>query len=179
MALKSTICKATVNLSNMDTNRYGEIALTIAQHPSETDERMMVRLLAYLLNEQEDLTFGKGLSNDEEPAIWLKSLTDDVKLWIDVGLPDKERVRKASHKADQVLIYVYGTNNASVWWEQNSAAISRFDNVSVIQIAPEASAALANMAAKTMQLGCSVQDNTIWFSNDTDTVEVAPVTLKP
>ena len=99
MALKSTIFKATVSLSNMDAHRYKDIHVTIAQHPSETDERMMVRLLAYVLNDQDRLSFGRGLSNEEEPAIYVKTLTDDFQLWIDVGLPDKERVKKASHKA--------------------------------------------------------------------------------
>ena len=179
MALKSTICKATVNLSNMDENRYGEISLTLAQHPSETDERMMVRLLAYVLNEQEGLEFGRGLSNDEEPAIWLKSYSDEILLWIDVGLPDKERVRKSSHKAKQVIIYVYGTNNATVWWEQNAKAIAKFDNVKVIQLAPEATAAMAAMLRRTMQLGCSVQDGAIMVSDDEQTVEITPLTLKP
>ena len=179
MALKSTILKATVNLSDMDQNRYGEISLTVAQHPSETDERLMVRLLAFVLNEQEGLEFGKGLSNDDEPAIWLKSYSDEILLWIDVGLPDKERVRKASHKAQQVIVYVYGTHNASTWWEQNARAIARFDNVKIIQLTPQATAAMAGMLRRTMQLSCSVQDGTIWLSDDEQTVEIAPVTLKP
>ncbi|MDX1696003.1 MAG: YaeQ family protein [Ketobacteraceae bacterium] len=179
MALKSTIFKATVQLSDMDNNRYAEIPLTIAQHPSETDERMMVRLLAFLLNDHEGLEFGKGLSSDDEPAIWRKNYSDEILLWIDVGLPDKDRIRKASHKADTVRIYAYGTNNASVWWEQNASAIAKFGNVRVIQIAPEASAALAGMVERTMHLSCSIQDGSVLLSNDKGTVEISPVTLKP
>lgn len=178
MALKPTIYKATVNLSDMDLHRYGEIPMTIAMHPSETDERMMVRLLAYVLNEQEGLEFGKGLSNDEEPAIWLKSLTNDVLLWIDVGLPDKERVRKASHRAKQVIVYVYGGNNAHVWWEQNASAIERFKNVTVIKIPAETSSAMTTMMERTMHLSCSIQDGTLWLSDDKQTVEIVPIVLK-
>lgn len=178
MALKSTIYKATVNLSDMDNHRYGEIPMTIAMHPSETGERMMVRLLAYVINDQEGLEFGKGLSNDEEPAIWRKSLTSEILLWVDVGLPDKERVRKASHKAKQVMIYVYGGNNASVWWEQNAGAIERFSNVRVIKIPAEASTAMTAMIERTMHLSCSIQDGTLWLSDDQQTVEISPIILK-
>lgn len=178
MALKSTIFKANVSLSNMDTHLYKDLALTIAQHPSETDERMMVRLLAYVLNaEHEDLAFGRGLSNEEDPALSLKTLTDDMLMWIDVGLPDKERVKKASHKADQVLVYVYGTNNATTWWEQNSKALKQFKNVSFIKIPPEATDNMSQMVERTMQLGCSIQDGIIWLSNDNQTVEINLETL--
>lgn len=173
MALKSTIFKASVSLSNMDTHLYKSLALTIAQHPSETDERMMVRLLAYVLNaEHEGLAFGRGLSNEEEPALYLKSLTDDVLLWIDIGLPDKERVKKASHKADNVLVYVYGTNNATTWWEQNSKALTQFKNVSFIKVPPEASEAMANMVDRTMQLSCTIQDGEIWLSDDNGSTSI-------
>ena len=173
MALKSTIYKATINLSDMDKHLYKELTLTIAQHPSETEERMMVRLLAYLLNaEHEELTFGKGLSTEEDPALWVKTLTDDIALWIDVGLPDKERVKKASHKSDHVKVYVYGTNNADTWWQQNKNELTSFKNVSYLRVPAESTEAMGKLTDRTMNLGCSIQDNTIWLSDDRRTIEV-------
>lgn len=178
MALKSTIYKATVNLSNMDEHIYEEISVTIALHPSETEERMMVRLLAYVMNDQEGLSFGRGLSNEEEPALCVKSLTGEMVLWIDVGLPDKERIRKASHKAEQVCLYVYGGNNATTWWEQNQKAIKGYRNVSVIKIPESTSLAMATLARRTMNLSCSIQDGSIWLSDDEQTLEVSLEQLK-
>ena len=173
MALKSTIYKANINLSDIDKHLYKELALTIAQHPSETEERMMVRLLAYLLNaEHEDIAFGKGLSNEEDPALFVKALTGDMHLWIDVGLPDKERIKKASHKADQVKVYVYGTNNADTWWQQNKNDLSNFKNASFLKLPSETSEAMAKLTNRTMNLGCSIQDETIWLSDDQSTIEI-------
>lgn len=156
----------------MDAHDYKSIAVTIAQHPSETDERMMVRLLAYVLHESERLIFGKGLSNDDEPALWEKSLSDEIVLWIDVGLPDKERVRKASHKADQVLIYVYGSNNATTWWQQNQKELKKFSNLSIFQIPADTSLAMSALADRSMNLTCMIQDGVIWLSNESDSVEI-------
>ncbi|MCG8315957.1 MAG: YaeQ family protein [Pseudomonadales bacterium] len=172
MALKSTVFKATVSLSNMDAHLYKDIHVTIAQHPSETDERMMVRLLAFVLNDQERLTFGRGLSNEEEPAIYVKTLTDDIQLWIDVGLPDKERIKKASHKAEKVIIYSYGGNNADTWWQQNKNIVSGYKNVKVIKVPTETSINMAELVERTMHLSCNVQDGTIWLSSDSLTIEI-------
>lgn len=162
----------------MDAHIYKDTPLTIAQHPSETNERMMVRLLAFVLNEHEDLKFGRGLSNEEEPSIYQKSLTDETLLWIDVGLPDKERVRKASHKAKRVLIYVYGSNNATTWWEQNRKAIANYKNVAVLKVQPQASKAMSQMVERTMNLSCSIQDGTIWLADDRQSVEIQLETLQ-
>ena len=108
MALSATIFKANLQVSDMDRNYYAEHLLTLARHPSETDERMMVRLLAYALHADEYLNFTKGLCADEEPDLWLKNLTDEIELWIDVGQPDERRLRKACSRAAQVYLYLYG-----------------------------------------------------------------------
>ncbi|MEY3107624.1 MAG: hypothetical protein RIT35_1802, partial [Pseudomonadota bacterium] len=108
MALKSTIYKADCQIANIDKGYYQPHNLTIALHPSETEERMMVRLLAFLLNANEYLQFTKGLSADDDPDLWQKSLTDDIELWIDIGMPDEKRIRKACSKTDNVIIYSYG-----------------------------------------------------------------------
>ena len=116
MALKATIFKAGLQIADMGRNYYHDHALTLARHPSETSERMMVRLLAFALNASETLTFGKGLSTDDEPDLWQKDLTGAIDLWIDVGLPDEKSIRKACGRAAQVRIYSYGGRNAELWW---------------------------------------------------------------
>ena len=125
MALKSTIFKATLQISDLDRPYYQTHTLTIAQHPSETDERMMVRILAYALNADEALSFGKGISNDEEPALWRKDLTGAIETWIEVGLPDEKLLRRACGQAQQVVVYTYGGRAADLWWEQNRNKLAR------------------------------------------------------
>ena len=115
MALKATIFKAAVQIADTDRNYYQTHALTLARHPSETDERMMVRLLAFALHAHESLLFGKGLSADDEPDLCRKDLTGAIQLWIDVGQPDEKRLRKACGRASQVVVYSYGTTSARAW----------------------------------------------------------------
>lgn len=171
MALKSTICKADVQIANMDSHYYAQHALTLAQHPSETEERLMLRLLAFMLHASDRLEFGKGISNDDEAALWQKDLTDQVELWIEVGTPDEKRVRKACHRAQQVVVYTYGGRPAAIWWQQNQKALERFDNLRVFNVARETSDALTHLYERTMQLQCTIQDGTLWLSNARDTVQ--------
>ena len=172
MALKSTIFKADVQISNMDTHYYGQHSLTLAQHPSETDERLMLRIAAFMLHASEQLEFGKGISNEEEATLWEKDLTDHVTLWIEVGTPDEKRIRKACHKADQVIVYAYGGRSVSIWWQQLQKNLGRFDNLKILAFSQATSDALAPMLERTMQLQCTIQDGHIWVSNNQDTVQV-------
>ena len=172
MALKATIFKADLHIADMDRHYYHDHALTIAQHPSETDERMMVRLLAFALHAHEDLAFGKGLSTEDEPDLWLKDLTGAIELWIDVGLPDERRIRKACGRAKHVVIYSYGGRGADLWWEQNRGTLERAKNLSVINLPPAASLSLARLARRTMQLQCTIQDGQIWLADENDRIEV-------
>jgi uncharacterized protein YaeQ len=173
MALKATIYKADCQISDMDRGYYQSHHLTIALHPSETEERMMARLLAFVMNAHEYLQFTKGLSTDDEPELWQKSLTDDIELWIDVGMPDEKRIRKASNRADKVIIYTYGGRN-SVWWNQIQTKLERFNNLSVINLPKVATDALTAMVKRTMQLQISIQDGQIWLSDDQITVTIVP-----
>ena len=118
MALKSTIYKAEVSIADMDRHYYADHALTLALHPSETEERMMVRLLAFILNAHERLIFGKGISTDEEPDLWHVDYSGEIRLWVEVGLPDERRIRKACGRADAVAVYLYGAL-ADKWWRDN------------------------------------------------------------
>jgi uncharacterized protein YaeQ len=170
MALKSTIFKATLQISDLDRNYYATHSLTIARHPSETDERMMVRILAFALHADEALLFGKGISSDDEPALWQKDLTGAVERWIEVGLPDEKLLRRACGQANQVVVYTYGGRGADLWWEQNRDKLERQERLSVSNLPLESSRALAKLALRNMQLQCTVQDGQIWFSQGDETV---------
>ena len=178
MALKSTIFKADLQIADMDRHYYEPHSLTLARHPSETDERMMVRLLAFALHADEALSFTKGLSTDDEPDLWLKDLSGEIDLWIDIGQPDEKRIRKACGRARQVAIYCYSSRSAAIWWEQNSSKLQRFDNLRVINVQNDASKQLAKLAQRNMQLQCTVQDGQVWLGNDTETVQVELVEWK-
>lgn len=178
MALKATIFKATLNVADTDRNYYAEHQLTIARHPSETDERMQVRLLAFAAHAHEQLQFTRGLSADDEPDLWQKDLTDAIETWIDVGLPDERRVRKACNRARQVFIYIYGGRTADMWWRQNSDVLSRFDNLSVLFLPKEQTDALAALTERTMHIQVTIQEGQFWISSGEQTVQVTPHLLQ-
>jgi len=163
MALNSRINKATVHIANMDTHYYQNHDLTLAQHPSETDLRFMVRLLAFILNAHEQLQFTKGLSTDDEPDLWQKSLSDEIELWIDLGQPDEKRIRKACGRAQQVIIYTYHERKAKVWWQQQQTKLARFKNLKVMHINCDGVEA---MIKRSMQLQCNIQDGELYLNDD-------------
>jgi len=173
MALKATIFKASVQISDTDRNYYQSHALTIARHPSETDERMMVRLLAFALHAHEALEFGKGLSTDDEPDLWHKDLTGAIQLWIDVGQPDEKRLRKACGRASEVVVYSYGGSGAAMWREQVADTLARSRNLSIRKIAVADSQAMAKLAQRSMDLTYTVQDGQVWVADAKNTVQVA------
>ena len=178
MALKATVHKVDLAVSDMDRAYYGSHTLTLARHPSETSERMMVRLLAFAMFADEALTYGRGLSADDEPALWLKDLTGNIECWIDVGLPDERELRKACGRARRVVLLTYGGRGVGIWWNQNQAALARHDNLDVIEIPIEATQALAKLADRNMQINATLQDGQIWMGNALVTVLVEPLVLK-
>lgn len=173
MALKATVFKASVNLADMDRGVYLDESLTIAQHPSETDERMMLRILAWALNANERLEFTKGLSADDEPEVWQKNYSDEIELWIELGCPDEKRLRKASSRSKEVILYAYGDRSAPIWWDQNKSKLSRFSNLAVYFVNESIIEGLTAMTARTMQLQVSIQDGTAWVSSGDHSVEAA------
>jgi uncharacterized protein YaeQ len=177
MALGATIFRAALQISDMDRGYYHEHALTIARHPSETDERMMVRLLAFSLHAGEALAFGKGLSTDDEPDLWEKDLTGAILTWIDVGLPDEKRLRKACGRARQVYVYSYGAQAARLWWNQSAGKLEKVRNLTVLSL-PAETRELAKLADRNMRLTCTIQDGHVWLSNDVASVAIEPETLK-
>lgn len=176
MALKSTIYKIDLNIADMDRQYYAQHNLTLAKHPSETDERVMVRLIAFTLFASESLTFGKGLSDDEEPDLWQKDLTGVIQLWIDVGLPTEKDIRKACGKSAQVAVVLYGGRIADMWWATNSKGLLKLNNLTVINL-PETQA-LASLAERSMNISCTKQDDQILVSHDRGSFEIMPVILK-
>ncbi|NOR69907.1 MAG: hypothetical protein GQ532_09485 [Methylomarinum sp.] len=163
MAISSTINKVSLNIADMDRHYYQSHDLTVAQHPSETDFRFMVRLIAFMANAHERLCFTKGLNSNDEPDLWQKSLTDDIELWIDLGQPDEKRIRKACGRAKQVIIYTYHERKAKVWWEQQQDKLQRFSNLKVLHINAEG---VETMINRSMQLQCNIQDGEIYLNDD-------------
>ena len=166
MALKATIYKAQLQLSDMDRQVYGEHTLTLALHPSETEERLLIRLLAFALQVPADtdagaLQFARGLSDTDEPDIWQHDLSGQLVQWIEVGQPDERRLAKACGRAERVSLYVYGSS-AAIWWAAIRNKLTRLTNLAVWQIDPEQSQALAALAQRAMQWQVTVQDGTVW-----------------
>lgn len=178
MALKATIFKAELQIADMDRNYYQDHALTIARHPSETDERMMVRLLAFALNAAEGLAFGAGLSADDEPDLWLKDLSGAIKLWIEVGLPEEKAIRKARGRADSVRIYSYGGQRVRLWWNAVRDRIGGGAGVSVFEVPVELSQPLASFAQRNMRLQCTIQDGRILVTDGNEAVQEELLVLK-
>jgi uncharacterized protein YaeQ len=178
MALSATIFKAELQIADMDRHYYRDHALTIARHPSETDERMMVRVLAFARHAHEALLFGKGLSGDDEPDLWQKDLTGAVQVWIDVGLPDEKRTRRACGRADEVFVYSYGGRAADLWWEQARGKLDRITNLTVVNLPFSATQALAKLAQRTMQLQCMIQEGQVWIADAEQRIEVDLTMLK-
>ena len=178
MAQSATIFKIDLQIADMDRHYYHDHALTIARHSSETDERMMVRVLAFARHASEQLSFGKGLSTENEPALWARALTGVIELWIEVGLPDEKHIRRACGQAEQVIVYAYGGNNVDNWWQQNQRHLQRLDKLTVYQVAEHSSKALAEMVKRTMQIQSTIQDGDMMVSGAEGTVQIELKALK-
>lgn len=174
MALKSTVRKAQLQVSDMDRHHYATHALILAQHPSETEERLMVRLLAFALNADERLVFGKGLSSADEPDLWLKDYTGEIELWIEVGQPDEQRVRQAAGRARRVRVYCYGGRAADLWWQKAGPTLARSRNVEVFTIPAETAKAFGAWAGRSMELQCLIQDGAVQMIGEQGTLEFTP-----
>jgi uncharacterized protein YaeQ len=178
MALKATIVKAELAIADMHRHYYHTHALTLAQHPSETTERLMLRLVAFALLADPQLQFGKGISDDSEPDLWQHSLSGEIDLWVELGLPEEKALRKASHKAKQALVLAYGGSVVDKWWQREQKAAQGLDNLVVIAIDAQSSAELANICQRTMQLQCTLQEGQLWFSDGQHSVVITPTLLK-
>ena len=178
MAQNSTIYKVEISVSDMDRNYYETHKLTVAKHPSETDERLMVRVLAFALNAHEHLEMTRGLSTDDEPDIWQKSLSGELELWIALGLPSEKVVRQSCSKSKEVIIYAYGGRTADIWWDKIKNSTTRFDNLRVFGLSDADTSALGKLANRAMKLQVNVQDGEVMLSDGKDIVYVTPVNWK-
>ena len=179
MALKATVFKVQLQIADMDRHYYQDHNLTLAQHPSENDERMMVRLLAFALNASETLSFTRGLSaEDDEPELWDKALSGEINLWVEFGQSDEKWLRKAAGRAKQVILYCYGGRSVPVWWNNSKQALERYQNLSVVEIDETAVKAMAQLVNRNMALQCNISEGQIWLSDAEQSVLIEPVLLK-
>ena len=175
MALKATVFKAELQVTDLERNYFHQHALTLARHPSETNERLMVRLLAFALNADDSLVFGAGLSS-EEPDLWRKDLTGATQLWIEVGQPEESQLRRACGRARDVIVYSYSGRSAQLWWDKNGEALQRCKNLTVIDVAASCVASLGELAQRGMQVQCLLQDGMVQMMTDQSIVTVDLVT---
>ena len=170
MATKATIHKALLNIANMDSHYYAEHNLTLAKHPSETDLRLMVRLIAFVLNADDDLMFTKGISQDDEPDLWKKSLAGDIELWIDLGQPDAKRIKKACGRSKEVIIYTYQEGMAKPWWKSIETSLTRFSNLRVVYL--ESDSDIDVLVKRAMNLQANILDGELTLIDDAESILV-------
>jgi uncharacterized protein YaeQ len=174
MSLKATIYKIELQIADMDRGYYESHKLTLAQHPSETAQRLMVRVIAFALNANEHLTFGRGLSTDDEPDLWRRDLTGRIEQWIDLGQPEESRIRRACGRADQVLLYTYGGRSTQIWWDKMATTLGRNKNLRVIDLPEEGCALLAALLERTLSMQCMIEDGDVQFLTDHASVSLDP-----
>lgn len=174
MALGATINKVSLNIADMDRQYYQHHELTLAMHPSESPFRFVIKIIAFALNAHDDLKFTKGLGADDEPEMWRKSLTNDIELWVDFGQVDEKRIRKACGRSDEVVIYTYQERRAKTWWAQNQQKLARHTNLKVVHIDAIGAEVLAQ---RNMLLQCTIDEGSVFLSDDSNSVEVSVSTL--
>jgi uncharacterized protein YaeQ len=178
MAQNATIHKVELSISDMDRHYYETHKLTIAKHPSETDERMMLRILAFALNAHEQLEMTRGLSTDDEPDIWQKSLSGELDVWVTLGLPSDKVVRQSCARAGRVILYPYGGRTAEIWWDKIKGSAARFDNLQVIGFSEAETGALAELASRAMKIQVNIQDGEVMVSVEDGIVYLTPLIWK-
>jgi uncharacterized protein YaeQ len=174
MAAKATILKAELQVTDLDRHYYASHALTLAQHPSETDTRLLVRLLAFALHADERLEFGRGLSDEDEPALWRRDYTGDIEQWIELGQPDEARLRKASGRAAQVVVVGYGGQAAEAWWKRNAATLGRLRNLTVMELDDADLAGATELMGRGMRVTAMIQDGELQLMDADRSVTLRP-----
>ena len=178
MAQNATIHMADLQISDLDRHYYQGHNLTIARHPSENEQRMMVRILAFIRHASEQLAFTKGISTDDEPDIWQLSLSDEIEVWIELGQPDEKRLRKACGRSQEVYVYTYSGNSADIWWQQMQNKVHSINNLHVLNIPGDQVDALTQLTERSMTIQATIQDEEIWLSSDIGNCRIKPDTWK-
>jgi uncharacterized protein YaeQ len=174
MALKATIFKAVLNIADLDRGVYLDANLTLARHPSETDQRLVVRLLAWALNADDALVFTKGLCADDEPELWQKSLHGSIEHWIDVGLPDERRLKKACNRSDKVTLYTYAGRAVDLWWQQNQSLLNRQENLRIVDLMEEELTPLVALAERNMQWQITISEGQVFINAGDVNLSIMP-----
>ena len=177
MALSATVIRAKLAIADMNRHHYQDHSLTLAQHPSETNKRLMIRLLAFALHAQEELDFSKGLSADDEPAIWKKDLLDQVQLWIELGLPDIQRLKKACHKAKEVLLFCYDDKAYEVWYDKNKSKLTQA-NLSIFHINDQDCQLLTDLYSRQIDLQLNINEDQLFIGNNISPFQQIELQLK-
>lgn len=179
MALSATIFKVNLSIADMDRHYYGEHQLTIARHPSESDKRMMLRIVAFIMHANENLAFTKGLSDVELPDIWLKNLHDGIELWIELGQPSEQRIKKGCNQSKQMSIFSYQNNAFEQWWLKEEKVLTLRKNLTIHTLPEALGEQLANQVSRQMAIQCSIQDGQAWFTFDNESFECTPTKILP
>ena len=174
MAANATIYKVELQVTDLDRHYYASHALTLAQHPSETETRLLVRLLAFALHADERLEFGRGLSDEDQPALWRRDYTGDIQQWIELGQPDESRLRKASGRAAQVVVVGYGGQAAEAWWKRNAPALARLRNLTVMELDDAAVEAATTFLERGMRVTAMIQDGELQLMDADRSVALRP-----
>jgi uncharacterized protein YaeQ len=177
MALKATVYKVWLHVADVDRGYYDEHALTLARHPSETEQRLMVRLLAFALFAARGLEFGRGLSTDDEPDLWERDDSGEIRHWIEVGLPDERRLRRAAGRARRVTVVAYGQRAVDVWWRKQRRALADIPTLTVLALDDAHASALAGLAARNLAVQCTIQDGQVLLTTANASVGIEPVSL--
>jgi uncharacterized protein YaeQ len=183
MAIKATVHKATLQIADMDRGLYATHALTLARQPSETDERLMMRLLAFALQVPADDLDGRlepalGMADADAPDLWHRSLGGELRHWVEVGQPEERRLVRACGRAQRVTLYAYSAS-VPIWWAGVQGKLARLSNLAVWQVPAAQSQALARLAARTMTLQFTVQDGSVWVGDgQADSIDIHPVPLQ-
>lgn len=179
MALKATVRKLALSISDMDRNYYASHALTLAQHPSETDLRLMARVVAFALHADERLEFGRGVSADDEADLWRRDLTGQIEQWIELGHPDESRVRRAAGRAGEVVVVTYSGRAADLWWDKARDTLVRSKNLTVVDLDPAELEQLVAWDERSLDLQCLIQDGRMQWLRGDDSVEIVPRVRHP
>ncbi len=178
MAVKATIYKLKLEISDLDRHYYQYHELTIARHPSETEQRMMVRVLAFAIYASERLNFTKGLCADNEPELWDKNPGGEIELWISLGQVDEKQIKKAIGRSKQVVIFTYAGKKSFSWWKQNQSQYQKIENLVIINIKAADVKAMQVFVSRNMSLQCTIQDDLVWLSNSDQTISIEPEILQ-
>lgn len=171
MAAGSTVYKVQLTISDTDRHYYETHDITIAQHPSETDERLMIRLAAFALNATDRLIITKGIGGEDEPDLWEKNYGGEIELWIDLGQVDEKRLRKACGRSERVIVYTYNIKSATAWWRQYGTAFARFKNLTVIHLESEG---IETLCERSMRLQCTISDGELHMHSDRGDAVITP-----